>query len=188
MSTGVCLPALEVHLCNICPGCSVIASVKSRREEGQERRERPMEGYKGKESYKKSLKEGELWWETQGGGEGPQFSRGGCQKVLHVGFNPSDRTLGSCSVNISVIRAWSIYHSVSNAVFHSSVIHPSNTFKSVNVFCTGQGSESLACKRSCSSTHNPQLPGAAKRWNNSISAGFEKFPTAINEQRSTSLA
>lgn len=129
MSTGVCLQALEVHLCNICPGRSVIASVKSWRDEGQERRERPMEGYKGKESYKRRGKEGELWWETQGGGEGPQFSGGGCQKVPPVGFNPSDRTLGSCSVNIS---AWSIYHSVSNAVFHSSVIPLSDTFKSLN--------------------------------------------------------
>lgn len=103
MSVGVCLEALAVHLRNICPGSSVITSVKS---EGERQKSSEKEGKRAdrrRESYKKrrNMKErGEFGWDIQSGGEGLKLSRGGCEKALPVGFHPSDRKLGLCPLNM----------------------------------------------------------------------------------------
>lgn len=99
----MCLEALEVHLWNICQGSSVIASLKSGGERDRSDENDLWRKRRGRDAIKRDAKRGSLWWETQGGGEGPKFSWGGCKKALPVGFKPPDRTLGSCSVRMSSV-------------------------------------------------------------------------------------
>lgn len=146
---------------------------EEQRRVGQQCWERPMEEYKGKGSYKKRWKEGWLWWETQGGR---------CKKALPIGFNPSDRTLGSCSVNTSH-PCLVIYHSVPDAFFHNSELcRHWSTLQRGNI----QVQEIPACKWICLSLAcraETMIKGEVT----SLQGSRRKFPAVISERRSTYL-
>lgn len=114
MSAGVCLEALEVHLCNICQGSSVITSMKSGGERDRSAEKDLWRNIRGREAIKRDGKRGDCGGRHRVEGKDQNVSRGGCRKVLPVGFNPSDKTRGSCSV------------------YMSSIIHLWDTFKSLN--------------------------------------------------------
>lgn len=105
----LCLEALEVHPLNICQGSSVITSAKSKGERDSSAEKDLWRYIREREAIKRDGKKGDC------GGK----QRVGCKRALPVGINPSDRTLGSCSVN-TCHSCWSIYPSVSDAFFHNS--------------------------------------------------------------------
>lgn len=102
MSAGVCPEALEVHLWNICQGSSVITSLKSRGERDRSDENGLWRNIRGKDAIKRDAKRGNCGGRQRWRGR-TKILLGRMQEALPVGFKPSDRTLGSCSVHMSSI-------------------------------------------------------------------------------------